>query len=70
VQTGTFIGRPLTIILTFCMLGAQIRFVLMFEWLTLCPKLIVLPQIAQTFAICSTSLRHANQSITVRFQNQ
>ncbi len=51
VQARIRLGLPSISALTGCRLGYQRRFVLLFAWLTLCPKDGPLPQISHTRAI-------------------
>jgi hypothetical protein len=49
VQANTRVAAPPRKIAVFWMFGTQRRFVLRFEWLTLCPNTAPLPQISQRF---------------------
>ena len=51
VHTFIFLGVPLTMTLTRCTLGAQIRLVFLLEWLTRLPLIAPLPHTSQNLPI-------------------
>ena len=55
VQTFMRLAEPLTITRTLCTLGAQVRWLLRLEWLTLLPFSVPFSQISQNFPMKSTS---------------
>ena len=62
VQTFIDFTEPFTTALTFLTLGFQARFDLLWEWLTLIPKVTPFPQISH-FAISSTSCFRIHTSL-------